>query len=189
MNRSYELNFPVGFLKDTSIVEVPEFDVNWIVQNKKGVELLSKEGIEFFDSIGINVFAFQRGDITLFRGNPNSEMDIHTDSGVCWCINFIWGSDSSDMIWYKETENTKTESDICTVNAPYIRYEKETMQEIERVSFSSNPKPVLLKIDEPHHVINYDDKYRWCLSIRDLSKKHWSWEQAVEFFKPYMDVE
>jgi hypothetical protein len=86
------------------------------------------------------------------------------------------------MHWYdpiKEGTEIKTH-----VGTAYQRWNLDQVKEIERATFSG---PTLVRTDIPHRAVNYDFKNpRWCISIR-ATKSFNSWEDSVNFFKPYIN--
>jgi hypothetical protein len=194
MKTFYRLNLPVSLLSEHVNTETyPEFkDFDWGVWDDDSSKYLSSNGINFLHN-HLNLTErskhdgrFQKDTVKVFRGDPDTELDIHRDRGVCWAINLVWGSTSSEMIWYEETSETITSDAVCSILAEYKKYHKETMNIIERTSFVG---PTLVRIDIPHNVINYDkNNTRWCMSIRDYHST-WTWEEAVEYFKPWISNE
>lgn len=191
MKNYYHLNFPVELIrKDAEIETYPDFeDFNWGVWNDDSSKYLTTEAIKFIhDELRITDRTrfdnkLHPGTIKIFRGDKNTDMDIHRDRGVCWAINYSWGSKNSEMKWYEETENTTTSDAMCSIQAEYKKYQEKTMRLVERTSLSG---PLLVRIDIPHNVSNYDEEnYRWCVSIRDY-RTNWTWEQAVEYFKKWI---
>lgn len=190
MHNFYELDVPCTLLKeDVDTSSYPEFkDYHWAVWNEPSEKYLTDEAIKFIRSIGIQDQVWfnnqlQPNHVTVFRGMKDTFMDIHCDRGPTWCINYAWGSVSSEMMWWKPHDNIALDSEVCSVGSEYMKYDPAQCDLIEK---SACLGPVLVRIDAPHNVVNYDaNNFRWCLSIRDLANK-WTWEQAVEHFRPWI---
>jgi hypothetical protein len=113
-------------------------------------------------------------------------LDGHTSNKktqLIWAINWIFGSESSSMCWYKPIDEAK---EIKTAaGTSYQTWELDQVEEIDRASFKG---PVLVRNDIPHRVINHDTKNsRWCVSVR-ATKMFESWKDSVNFFKPYICI-
>lgn len=190
MKNFYELDMPTTILRDDiDISAYPEFkEYHWAVWNDRSDRYMTKEAIEFIQTMGFKDQVWfsdklQPDHVVIFRGNKGQFMDIHCDRGPTWCINVAWGVSSSETIWYKPHDDINLATEMCSVGSPYLKYDPNDCDVIER-TFTTGP--TLMRIDTPHNVINYDtDNYRWCLSIRDI-KSNWSWEEAVEHFKPWI---
>jgi len=189
MHNFYELDVPCRLLRDdVDISTYPEFkDYHWAVWNDRSDRYMTAEAIEFIKTMGIQDQVWfnngmQPNHVTVFRGNKDTFMDIHCDRGSSWCINYIWGSSRSEMLWWQPNDDVELTAEMCSVGSEYMKYDADQCTLIEKTACQG---PMLVRIDTPHNVINHDaDNYRWCLSIRDLSSK-WTWEEAVEHFKPW----
>jgi hypothetical protein len=189
MSNHYELDVPCKILKDDFDTSAyPDFgSYHWAVWNDQSERYLTQECKKLLADWGIcdQVWfdnKLQQNHVVVFRGNKNQFMDIHCDRGPSWGINLVWGASHSDMVWYEPFNDTATDNAMCSVGSEYQKYDPEQCCELER---TSSHGPMLVRIDIPHNVINYDkDNYRWCLSIRDLNNK-WTWDEAVEHFKPW----
>jgi len=156
----------------------------WGLQYPKIDTILSREAVDFFRSIGFESNMAGPDTVNLFRGNPASTMGIHHDMGPKFSINYSWGSSHSEMAWYRfKTANPRTYSKPSTTGRPTDYFYPEDLELIDSAEIDT---PTLVRTHIPHHVINHDTKnYRWCVTLRNLSNK-WTWEQAVDFFAPWI---
>ena len=111
-------------------------------------------------------------------------MGIHHDLGPKFSINYSWGSQANDMIWYRfRVSEPRTYSKPSTTGRPTDYFYPEDLEEIGRLQISC---PTLVRTHIPHHVANYDTvNHRWCVTLRDLSNT-WTWNEAVDFFAPWI---
>ena len=183
MSNYYNLNFKFPILKDEFEFPKPKTYV-WDIFLLKPKIFASEESINFFHSIGLEIF-----NCHIFRGPPGMGCGIHidghtsnTEAQPIWAINWIMGSANSSMHWYNPIcEGTEIKTHVGT---PYQRWELDQVEEIQKASFSG---PTLVRINIPHRVVNHDLKNpRWCISIR-ATKTFCSWEDSVNFFKPYIN--
>lgn len=183
MRNHYNLNFDFPILKDGFKFPKPKTYI-WDIFLVQPEEFASEESINFFQDLGLNLF-----NCHIFRGGPGMQCGIHVDghtsnkgSQPIWAINWILGAEESSMHWYdpiKEGTEIKTH-----VGTAYQRWNLDQVKEIEQATFSG---PTLVRTDIPHRVVNYDFKNpRWCISIR-ATKSFNSWEDSVNFFKPYIN--
>lgn len=183
MSNYYNLNFKFPILKDGFEFPKPKTYV-WDIFLLEPKTFASEESINFFNSIGLKI-----ANCHIFRGAPRTSCGIHVDghtatpkSQPIWAINWIIGSNTSSMYWY----NPKQEgNEIKThVGTAYQRWNLDQVEEIQKASFLG---ATLVRTDIPHRVVNYDLKNpRWCVSIR-ATKSFNSWEDSVNFFKPYIN--
>jgi len=159
----------------------------WGLQYPKIDAILSDEAVEFFRSIGFESNMAGPNTVNLFRGNPGATMGIHHDMGPKFSINYSWGSEHNEMRWYKfKTSNPKTYSKPSTTGRPTDYFYPEDLIEVGRTAID---EPTLVRTHIPHHVVNYDvNNYRWCVTLRNLTNT-WTWEEAAEFFSPWIEVE
>ncbi len=188
MQNHYKLNIPVKLLKDN--IDMQHYidlvyykpESAWAMNLVKHEEFLTEESIEFFKNFGIEILS----ECIFFRGNTNSNLDIHIDTidGVThciWGINIVWGSANSEMFWYSSLPGKKNNIKISTGGTPYIQFDRADVVCIESARIEG---PCLVRTNIPHNVTNRDiANIRWCLSIRATAKFS-TWEETVEFFKP-----
>jgi len=183
MKNHYNLNFSFPILKEGFEFPSPKTHL-WDIFVLKPEEFVSQEARDFFKSINLNLHLCH-----IFRGAPGMASGIHVDghtakkdSQPVWAINWVLGSKSSAMFWYKPiNEGTAAKTSAGT---DYQRWTLDQVEEIEKASFAG---PTLVRTDIPHRVANFDLRNaRWCISLR-ASKILNSWEEAVEFFKPYIN--
>jgi len=193
----YKLNFPVkNWIKEDIDLswypsEFPPYDWGekriWALQYPPIDKLLSIEAIEFLKDIGYESNVSGPNTANLFRGDPGAHMGIHHDLGAKFSINLCWGSNDSEMIWYRKlVDNPKTYSKPSTTGRPTDYYYPEDLEEVGR---SEITVPTLVRTEIPHHVLNHDPiNHRWCVTLRNLTYG-WSWQQGVDFFKPWISTE
>jgi hypothetical protein len=112
----------------------------------------------------------------VFKGPPNFIQPIHIDGYENvkrpWAINVAWGSENYSMKWFKIINNSSS-SKYTQVMAPYLMFNKEDVEEIDKISNMS--APTLVRTDIPHSVENYDSKFRYCFTLRCRSSfKEWN---------------
>jgi hypothetical protein len=184
MKNHYNLNFKFPILKTGFEFPKPKTQV-WDIFILKPKEFASTQAIAFFHNLGLTLY-----NCHIFRGAPGKACGIHVDghtlrkeSQSVWAINWILEAEESSMHWYNPIgEGNKM---INHAGTPYQRWNLDQVEEIERASFSG---PTLVRTDIPHRVVNYDVKNpRWCISIRSTKTLINSWEDSVNFFKPYIN--
>jgi hypothetical protein len=154
----------------------------WALQYPSSDKILSTEAIQFLKSIDVQPSVAGHDTVNLFRGDPNAVMHIHQDPGPRFSLNYVWGSADSDMIWYKEGEKVERKWWTSVTGRRAMSFSSEGMVEIHRTKMTGLK---LVRIDVPHNVENRDTNTRWAVCVKDTGK-NWSWEQATEFFKPWI---
>jgi len=175
----YNLNFKFPILKDGFKFPMDNrYHYAWEPE-----KFISQEAINFFENINVMLITCR-----VFKILPGGRSRIHID-GVNSrkhnsAINWIFGSTSSAMHWYATT-NTGHMS-INTEGNTIEKLQKWDLTQVEEIEKASFLGPTLVRTDVPHDVTNFDTKnVRWCVSIR-TQKSLLTWEESVEFFKPYM---
>jgi len=192
MQYHYEVKFPVEQWLRTDIdlswypTEFPPTPWgekrNWALQYPASNRVLSQAAIDFLNSINICPSVDGADTVNLFRGDPGAVMHIHQDPGPRWSLNYVWGNESSEMVWYKEGPDAKTRMWTSVTGRQAMSFEPEGMIEVDRVVMRGLQ---LVKIDTPHNVFNHGDSTRWAACVKDRTKT-WTWEEAVKFFKPWI---
>lgn len=195
MKNYYKLDLPFKFIRDD--LPIPEFretpDWHWVWQDVANYVTL--EGMNFIYSLGISDIRSQ-----VFRGSPNDRTAIHIDARMnddgsiynrtCWGLNFSWNSIDCEMTWYEST-NDKINSSLGA-GENKIRFTSFKETDVSVIEKTIITGLTLIRIDVPHRVVNTDDtNYRYCISLRDYTPENngdnrWSWEEAVEKFKPWI---
>ena len=121
----------------------------------------------------------------IFCGPPNHNSIIHSDGppnttqiGINWVLTGL----ESYMVWYKTTiseQATKTNFS----NSEYRQWSDSEVEEVERCQILG---PTLINAAEPHRIINNSNKHRWTISLRFQSLTFSTWQETVEFFKPWI---
>jgi hypothetical protein len=155
---------------------------NWALQYPSSDLVLSKEAIDFLNSINILPSVDGANTVNLFRGDPKADMHIHKDPGPRWSLNFVFGSNDSDMIWYREGPDAKTRMWTSVTGRQAMSYEPAGMIEVDRVCMQGLQ---LVRIDVPHSVENRSASTRWAACVKDRTKD-WTWDEAVEYFQPWI---
>lgn len=155
----------------------------WDIYIIKPEDLVSQECLDFFNSIGLSLY-----NCHLFRGPKGSACGIHVDGHdshkPIWAINWIFGSNASEMIWYDAlVEGTQS---YTSAETAYQTWKSDQVKKIDVLKFDQTQRgPVLVRTDIPHRVVNNDMRnVRWCLSLR-AEKSFNSWNDVVDYFKPY----
>jgi len=182
----YKLN--LDFLSSPVLLDDPvhhnNLDVRWLTDSVDTNKYLSQQVKDLFAKLGIATTSYMGPNtMSLFRGQPNGYLEPHIDRGTCWAINYVTGTDNSDMVWYSLKHGAEG-YEIPTSNgrASYRAYHQQDLTELAREKLYG---VYLVRIDLPHSIHNYDTKnYRWCFSLKD-SNNRWTWEEAVEQFSKY----
>lgn len=189
----YKLNVDFNFIQSDDILYTDRhqqhLDVRWLTDSVNTDEYLTDQMRQFLKEHNVTIYSYM-GDNTmsLFRGQPNGYLEPHIDRGTCWAINYVTGTDNSEMIWYNLKEGVKPGDgyEIPTFfnpNATYHAYHYEQLDEIDRAKMKGL---YLVKIDIPHSIHNNDPvNPRFCFSLKDARNK-WTWEETVENFKEYI---
>jgi len=212
MKPYYDLNFPVSkFILDEVKVNYPtDFGKfadgsprKWGLVYFPEEQVITQEFIDFLHSIGMrngdsdfklgehnnapSVVGTNTKQVAVFKGKPETSLFIHQDSPSTptnsWGINFSWGAANNEVRWYAVNDGEKSNELRSVTNRVVDTYTTDQLVLIG--SKVMTLKPTLIRVDIPHHGVNLDTTYQWTASIRD--SKEWTWEQAVEFFKPWID--
>lgn len=196
MNSNHHvLEFPFEFVND--LVRSEKYkdpvkdDWHWIYVEPD--EALTTDAISCLNTVGVNDFRIQ-----FFYGPADASTSIHEDAkilsngeikyGSHWTLNIVWGSEHSEMYWYKELNQSLRSSDTNSVSEKDagVKYRIFNRNDVELIETATNVKIVLAKITVPHSVTNFDkSNARRCISVRE-SGENWTWEEAVEHFKPWI---
>lgn len=156
---------------------------------------IKKQVIDIFREIGIEL-----NNAVLFCKKPGAISPLHTDiilTPTGWkkwscAINWNLTSATSVMSWYKTTEKELYPQPAVYTGNYYLsgihygeywnrKIDSEKTTLLDEYDFID---PCLFRTDISHQVKNTDNKDRWCLSVRP--KQNYSWEHAVELFKPFL---
>lgn len=198
----YDLDFPVTkfILDDVTVQYYDDFPPNedgshrpWGVRYFPQELILTQEFIDFLCSIGVrdgkelHYTDYNEKMLSLFRGEPNNQLFIHQDSPSTkynsWGINLSWGCEESEMRWYKIKENIDPKI-LNVLTGRKVDVYTEDQVDLVAAHKITKLRPTLIRGDIPHHAVNYGKTLRWSVSIRD--QKKWTWEDAVEYFKPWI---
>jgi len=181
MKNFYKLKIK-NFLKSNTDKFFLENSLSWQTYSVNYQEWLEPETIYTLNSL--SVFPDKA---YIFKAPPMSILPIHIDgnqnSSRVWAINIVWGSNNHNMHWYKiiRKSNIVLHTQAST---PYLMFNKDDVEEVENVS--NLVGPTLVRINVPHSVSNYDNKIRYCFSLRCLSKND-TWEKIIDQFKFFID--
>lgn len=188
----YPLNIPYAVLKDDAAFKnhtAPLPDSNWIVDVDYSVNFLTDNFTNFYRSLYPAESTYKdKGTVSIFRGNPGTNMGLHRDLGCVFSINYVIGSNNSEMIWYDYNEgysHDNGEKIHWTTNKlrKYTSYKPYMVHEIDRTEIKGL---YLVRVDIPHDIWNYDkENYRWCISIRTTGDQS-TWDEVVTKFKPWI---
>jgi len=151
---------------------------------------LHEDFVKIVDRLGLTV-----DSVWIFKTNHfNKKWPIHRDNRLHGVslenhtdypkLNWIYGDNSSYMIWYALKNNVKlsTRTDLQD-DASYFHYEDEDMVEIERTIIKQT---AIVQSGVPHSVLNTSDKNRWCVSIIfTKDNRHIGMEELVNLFNDY----
>lgn len=182
----FELDFPVKFIKDDVFYHTQREDIGG--KRPFTRDYLTNEAMEFLESIGLKLTPR-----FLFLGFPElGYNEIHVDYGEprplegqifprFWAINYPLVSKEVDTIWYKRKSENINEIYICPHKGKIEKYTPDEVEEIARTRLTG---PTLIRTDVPHQVRNYSNtEISWRISLR--GNQFGSWEEAVEFLKPW----
>jgi hypothetical protein len=191
MKPYYRLNFPVKqyILDNIDLSDFPRtfdpFDDGtprlWGVKYYPNEKILTPEFIDYLDSLD-----FHPKHTHIFMGPPESELFIHKDAPThpknAWAFNFSWGTDSSEIRWY-QVDDAETPVIKHTLTNRYVEtYTRDQCRLIDHAPMLLTP--TLVRVDLAHHAVNMGSTTRWSVSVRDTHD--WTWEEAVEFFQPWI---
>jgi hypothetical protein len=182
----YKLN--LNFLAAPDLLDSHQADagVRWLTDSVNTDIYLSQEIKNIFSNLGLSTVSYMgTNTMSLFKGQPKGYLEPHIDRGTCWAINYITGTNNSDMVWYKLVDGAEG-YEIPTSNgrASYRAYHEDQLIELSRAKLYG---VYLVRIDLPHSINNYDtENCRWCFSLKDANNR-WTWDQAVDQFKPYYE--
>lgn len=150
-------------------------------------QFLSTDWIAQMHNIGILIqtaLVFYR---TPYYVHPNAHIDIMTTSNKPAIAAINWtmdAQDDSDMIWYNippippehatTSADTKYQHWLLDQIAPY---------EIARKTIGTTP--TLVRTGIPHNV-ETRSRSRWCVSVRCRNIELMSWQDTVDYFKPWI---
>jgi hypothetical protein len=125
----------------------------------------------------------------IFKGPPRSIQPIHIDGYENetrkWAINIAWGSSEYSMKWYKIINN-KSILRSTQVITPYLHFDKNNVEEIDKVNNMSFP--TLIRTDVPHSVENYSNNFRYSFTLRGRYYYN-NWNIIVKALSPYIDYD
>ena len=137
---------------------------------------LNPEFIECLKSLNIYISFAE-----VFYIKPNITTDIHIDAslGDITKINYIYGGEDSQMIWYLPNTETCGEKKTTCVNSNYIAF---TSDEVTKVYADTLTKPSIVQVGVPHNIIN-GNQARHCLSmVITENYKRITMSRAIEIF-------
>jgi hypothetical protein len=190
MLTKYYYKLDLNFLSHADLLDSPrhqqDLTTRWLTDSVDTATYLHQDVANLFDKLGIKITSYLGdGTMSLFRGAPLGYLEPHIDRGTCWAINYVTGTEHSDMVWYKTVDNA-VGYEIPTSNgkASYRAYHEQDLIELDRARLYG---VYLVRIDLPHSIHNYDStNHRWCFSLKDATNR-WSWQDTVDKFKPYIN--
>jgi hypothetical protein len=182
-NNNYckELNFNFPIL-DPSFKFPSIRTTKWDLWVLDPIGYIHTDALKFFNSLGLEI---ERPH--LFKGPGHLKTAIHVDGhgekAECqpgWAINWVIGSEDSQMIWYKPLK----EGNVSKTKAgtSYETWERNDCEELYNYTITTS-NPLLVKNNIPHNVINLSNNIRWCISLR--FKNPMNWDNAITFFEPF----
>jgi hypothetical protein len=121
---------------------------------------IKKEFVDFLHSLNLKIVDHNM----IFATLPGGKSYLHVDSvdkkhNLAY-INYVYGSDNHEMIWYDIDKFPKPAG-----NEIYTKFRQEYEMSAKKLWRHVVKYPTLVKIGIPHQVFNYDDKTRYCVSI------------------------
>jgi hypothetical protein len=195
MNNCYKINYHGPVLIDELDLNLvtPEYQSTWMIDCLKSDGVLHPEFIKFIrETLGFFESSWEKGgeSIGILKGEPGENFGIHIDRGCEWTVNYICGSDESEMKWYKFKDGVSLddgyEVPIPNKNKTYMAYHSH---QVEYINSAHNLSGLyLMRIGIPHSVHNYSkSKRRWCLSTKN-TRDRTPWEDMVEYFKQRVEL-
>jgi hypothetical protein len=178
MKNYFLLNYSGTFAKYDTIPELPDVSIPWYLTGVRVRDCITAEALNFVKDT-LKITPTHRA--SLFRGEENSETSIHKDSDACFALNYVWGDTESKMTWYRPI-GPGTQS-LTTTNTVFTSYKREEVEYVEELNVPNN-RLILVRVDVPHHVVNFTNKKRYCLSLR--SNIIIPYETIVEQLTPYL---
>jgi hypothetical protein len=123
----------------------------------------------------------------VFYTFPGQSLPIHLDNG-CQCkLNFVYGAENSLMQWWKIIKTPEFKNFQHTeIGGEVISFDSK---DCELIWSDTIGCPSLVRVDEPHSILNCTEELRASLSlvlINMKTKKLLSWEEGIEIFSPYI---
>lgn len=140
------------------------------------VSQLNPKFIEYLKSLNIHI-----SFVEVFYIKPNTTTDIHLDAspGDITKINYIYGGENSQMIWYVPNNSNGGEKKITCINSSYVSF---TENEVTPIYADNLNSPSIVQVGIPHNIIN-GNQIRHCLSmVITENYKRITMARAIELF-------
>lgn len=191
----YKIKYEGNVLKNgLNLDEHSRVDGVWMIDCKKNKDMLDPDFITFMnDVLQFNSSSWDLGEdsLTLLKGEPREDFNIHIDRGCEWTVNYICGSKESEMKWYKFKNGENATSGhlvpIPKKNKAYMAFNED---QVEHIDSALNLNGLyLMRIIIPHSVHNYSEtERRWCFSMKNSSDRT-PWEEIVEYFNKRVELQ
>lgn len=158
----------------------------WSFHKSELATIFNSEWLEYMKSLNLEVFT-----TLMFYRQPFFVGEPHIDLPTNFAINWVIGSaDESEMIWYKMPSMVDYAKESRTAPAGgyvYLPLSPDILIETDRRIIADIP--TLVRTDIPHSIL-MQSRPRWAVSVRvNAGNKvggSWSWDDAVEFFAPFI---
>ena len=178
----------------------PKQDKSWHWQ--LSVSDLDKDFLKLINQLGLSAES-----VYVFKTNPlHTAWEVHRDNARSASfseesyrtyynhltdvrdfpkLNFIYGDNTSSMVWYANNNGIDQSIQIDNEenNASYHKYNTDDVHEIDRTVIKQS---ALVQSGVPHTVMNSSGKNRWCVSvIFSKDNRHIGMEDLAQLFKDY----
>lgn len=159
----------------------------WVFQQHELTDILNKSWLDYFESTHGIIFDFLAIFYrTPFYTHPQAHIDTDRDGNICiGSINWTLDSnDDSSMDWYHAPI---TDGKILTTsaNTKYISADMSHVNKFKLGSRTIAQIPTLVNVGIFHNV-TMRQRPRWAISVRPRIPGVKTWDQMVEFFKPWI---
>jgi hypothetical protein len=172
-----------------SLPEDVDMSDNKIVMNNCFLidQLFSQEWLNYMRGINLHVQS-----VTIFYRkpyyiHPTAHIDLSRSGspsifGINWVLDPM---DDSEMIWYDVPVNV-SEISYSPADTPYQNYELDSVKDHVLDQCCIGHCPTLVNVGIPHNVI-VKSRARWAISVRLIPGLTNSWQNTVDYFKPFIE--
>lgn len=158
----------------------------WHYRDSELDQFLDSAWIDQMHQLGIpvkNAMVFFRDSFYL---HPEAHIDIFWTGEPCVAaINWTLDpNDDSEMVWYDQPK-VDASADITPAGTKYVSWPLEQIEPYQSASKVIGTTPTLVRTGIPHNVI-VRSRPRWAISVRYINRHLETWENTVDFFKPWI---
>jgi hypothetical protein len=177
-----KLNLPVELIPyDYGVVDLPDR----FVEIKMELDHINKEVHDFLDSIDVEIVMpryFHSGPPHVY----NLHVDVPTRPNQYTRLNWIFGGDGSQMIWYKLQPGKTPAMVKNSLGEDLPTFNVDDCIEIERAHIIG---PNLVNVGTIHNLMGgIQERHCYSFFLRDKKNKNdrMEWNQAIGRFRPFL---